>query len=182
MIQRSKLAEELRDYQIRSQRKYWVVLSCFSAKAQISTRIYKYAIEIARAARWLSKKAFLPSMRMLKKTIGAIDGTHIIAIVNRNLQNRYRNRKGFTSQNVIVAVSFDRQFVYVGSGWEGSAVDMRVLRWAIEEEGIDITWVNNMLMLLEGTRLHMSYITIVMPNFEMYLRGLSAYGKKGSKF
>ncbi|XP_020598015.1 uncharacterized protein LOC110037649 isoform X2 [Phalaenopsis equestris] len=38
MIQRSKLAEELRDYQIRSQRKYWVVLLFFSAKPQISTR------------------------------------------------------------------------------------------------------------------------------------------------
>ncbi|KAI0508208.1 hypothetical protein KFK09_014343 [Dendrobium nobile] len=65
--------------------------------------------------------------------VGAIDGTHIPAVVNKNLQNRYRNRKGFTSQNVIAAVSFDRQFVYVGSGWEGSAADMRVLRWAIEE-------------------------------------------------
>ncbi|KAK8956631.1 hypothetical protein KSP39_PZI000323 [Platanthera zijinensis] len=38
MILRSKLAEELRDYQIRSQRKYWVALSFFSAKPQISTR------------------------------------------------------------------------------------------------------------------------------------------------
>ncbi|KAI0501420.1 hypothetical protein KFK09_016365 [Dendrobium nobile] len=47
MIQRSKLAEELRDYQIRSQRKYWVVLSCFSAKPQISTRQ-----DIAKAILW----------------------------------------------------------------------------------------------------------------------------------
>ncbi|KAL0925196.1 hypothetical protein M5K25_003510 [Dendrobium thyrsiflorum] len=68
-----------------------------------------------------------------KNAIGAIDGTHIPAVVNNNLQNRYRNRKGFTSQNVMAAVSFDRQFVYLAIGWEGSAADMRVLRWAAEQ-------------------------------------------------
>ncbi|KAL0926605.1 hypothetical protein M5K25_002844 [Dendrobium thyrsiflorum] len=68
-----------------------------------------------------------------KNAIGAIDGTHIPAVVNNNVQNRYRNRKGFTSQNVMAAVSFDRQFVYLATGWECSAADMRVLRWAAEQ-------------------------------------------------
>ncbi|KAL0925637.1 hypothetical protein M5K25_004002 [Dendrobium thyrsiflorum] len=68
-----------------------------------------------------------------KNTIGAIDGTHITVVVNNNLQNRYRNRKGFTSQNVMVAVSFDRQFVYL-VGWEGSTANMHVLRWAVEKD------------------------------------------------
>ncbi|KAL0910311.1 hypothetical protein M5K25_021279 [Dendrobium thyrsiflorum] len=68
-----------------------------------------------------------------KNAIGAIDGTHITAVVSNNLQNRYQNRKGFTSQKVMAAVSFDRQFVYIASGWEGSAADMRVLKWAVEQ-------------------------------------------------
>ncbi|KAL0912095.1 hypothetical protein M5K25_018043 [Dendrobium thyrsiflorum] len=37
----------------------------------------------------------------------AIDGTHIPTIVNNKLQKRYRNRKDFTSHNVMAAVSFD---------------------------------------------------------------------------
>ncbi|KAL0914199.1 hypothetical protein M5K25_017711 [Dendrobium thyrsiflorum] len=53
-----------------------------------------------------------------KNAIGAIDDTHIPVVVSNNLQNRYRNRKGFTSQNVMVAVSFDRQFVYIASALE----------------------------------------------------------------
>ncbi|KAI0497482.1 hypothetical protein KFK09_020711 [Dendrobium nobile] len=73
-----------------------------------------------------------------KNAVGAIDGTHIPAVVSTQLQNRYRNRKGFTSQNVMAAVSFDRQFVYVASGWEGSAADMRVLRWAVEQGQFEV--------------------------------------------
>jgi hypothetical protein len=42
-------------------------------------------------------------------------------------QARYRNRKGFLSQNVLAACDFDLNFVYVLAGWEGSAHDGRVL-------------------------------------------------------
>ncbi|KAI0503795.1 hypothetical protein KFK09_014738 [Dendrobium nobile] len=73
-----------------------------------------------------------------KNAVGAIDGTHIPAVISTHLQNRYRNRKGFTSQNVMAAVSFDRQFVYVASGWEGSAADMRVLRWTVEQGQFEV--------------------------------------------
>ncbi|PKU66340.1 hypothetical protein MA16_Dca015245 [Dendrobium catenatum] len=73
-----------------------------------------------------------------QNAIGAIDGIHIPAVVSKRLHNRYRNKKGSTSQNVMAAVSFDRQFVYVGSGWEGCATDMRVLQWAMEEGGFKV--------------------------------------------
>ncbi|PKA54908.1 hypothetical protein AXF42_Ash000744 [Apostasia shenzhenica] len=63
-----------------------------------------------------------------KDMIGTIDGTHVPAIVPVCKQNRYRNRKDFVSQNVMIAVSFDRQFVFLATGWEGSAADMRVLK------------------------------------------------------
>ncbi|KAL0920200.1 hypothetical protein M5K25_009320 [Dendrobium thyrsiflorum] len=66
--------------------------------------------------------------------LGAIDSTYIPTIMGKELQNRYRNRKSFTSQNVMTVVSFDRQFVYTASGWEGSAADMWVLRWAVDKD------------------------------------------------
>ena len=43
----------------------------------------------------------------------------------------YRNRKGFLSQNVLAACSFDLQFIYILSGWEGSAHDAKVLNDAL---------------------------------------------------
>ena len=51
---------------------------------------------------------------------------------------RYRNRKGFISQNVMAVVSFDLDFIYVAAGWEGSAADMKVLRWALENGGFEV--------------------------------------------
>ena len=52
--------------------------------------------------------------------------------VNGNEAAPYRNRKGTLSQNVMVACDFDLNFVYVSSGWEGSASDARVLNSAIQ--------------------------------------------------
>ncbi|KAL5568944.1 hypothetical protein UlMin_025519 [Ulmus minor] len=65
--------------------------------------------------------------------VGAIDGTHIPCIVEANLQAAYRNRKGFTSQNVLAVVDFDMKFMYVVAGWEGSVHDSRVLRDAMSD-------------------------------------------------
>ena len=57
----------------------------------------------------------------------ALDGTHIPAFVPAHLAKPYRNRKGFLSQNVLAACSFDMRFTYVLAGWEGSAADSTVL-------------------------------------------------------
>ena len=57
----------------------------------------------------------------------ALDGTHIPAFVPSHLAQPYRNRKGFLSQNVLAACSFDLIFTYVLAGWEGSAADSTVL-------------------------------------------------------
>ena len=42
----------------------------------------------------------------------------------------YRNRKGFTSQNIMAMVDFEIKFTYIVAGWEGSAHDARVLNVA----------------------------------------------------
>ena len=44
---------------------------------------------------------------------------------------RYRTRKGHIATNVLGVCTRDLKFVYVLSGWEGSATDSRVLRDAI---------------------------------------------------
>lgn len=60
--------------------------------------------------------------------VGAIDGTHIPVCASAEDRARYRNRKGYLSQNVLAACTFDLKFIYVLSGWEGSAPDSRL--WA----------------------------------------------------
>ncbi|OAY74020.1 putative nuclease HARBI1, partial [Ananas comosus] len=76
-----------------------------------------------------------PNFHSFKNAIGAIDGTHIPVVVERSKQAPFRCRKGFTSQNMMAAVLFDLNFLFVCTGWEGSAADMRVLRWACERGG-----------------------------------------------
>ena len=59
--------------------------------------------------------------------IGALDGTHIPAVVEPDLKVRFINRKKFLSQNVLGVANFDLTFAYALYGWEGSAHDSRVL-------------------------------------------------------
>ncbi|CAL9010665.1 unnamed protein product [Prunus brigantina] len=83
--------------------------SAVPAKIRESTRFYPY----------------------FKDCIGAIDGTHIPAMVTGGDISSYRNRHGTISQNVLAACNFDLEFIYVLSGWEGSAHDSRVLNDAL---------------------------------------------------
>ncbi|OAY72021.1 hypothetical protein ACMD2_26699, partial [Ananas comosus] len=73
-----------------------------------------------------------------KNAIGAIDGTHIPVCVEKSEQPRFRCHKGFTSQNLMAVVSFDHIFFFICTGWEGSAADMRVLRWACDSGGFTV--------------------------------------------
>ncbi|KAJ4819706.1 nuclease [Rhynchospora pubera] len=69
-----------------------------------------------------------------EKCVGAIDGTHIRVKVPANEARRYRSRKQFPTQNILVACSFDLKFKYVLAGWEGSAHDSTVLQDALTRE------------------------------------------------
>jgi hypothetical protein len=57
------------------------------------------------------------------KAVGTIDGTHIPEWTSLADRIRYRNRKGFVSQNVLSMCNFDLEFTYGIYGWEGSAAD-----------------------------------------------------------
>eukprot|EP00256_Glycine_max_P070872 XP_025985467.1 protein ALP1-like [Glycine max] len=83
--------------------------STVPAKIRESTRFYPY----------------------FKDCIGAIDGTHIPTSVKGRDVSSYRDRHGNISQNVLAACNFDLEFMYVLSGWEGSAHDSKVLSDAL---------------------------------------------------
>ncbi|KAL3813085.1 hypothetical protein ACJIZ3_014353 [Penstemon smallii] len=66
-----------------------------------------------------------------KDCIGAIDGTHIKAVLPTNKQIPYIGRKGYATQNIMVVCDFDMCFTFVWPGWEGSAHDSRIFHHAI---------------------------------------------------
>lgn len=63
--------------------------------------------------------------------LGALDGTYIKVQVPLEDRPRYRNRKGDISVNVLGVCDENMKFVYILSGWEGSAADSQVHRDAI---------------------------------------------------
>ncbi|KNF03415.1 hypothetical protein PSTG_03355 [Puccinia striiformis f. sp. tritici PST-78] len=67
-----------------------------------------------------------PKYRAFKHARGALDGVFVPAAVPTDQQSPWRNRKGFLAQNVLAAVNFNFEFVYVLAGWEGSAHDTQV--------------------------------------------------------
>ncbi|GMN74923.1 hypothetical protein TIFTF001_053272, partial [Ficus carica] len=63
--------------------------------------------------------------------IGAIDCTHIPCVPPSENADAWINRKGFHSQNILAACSFDMKFTYMLIGYEGSCHDARMLGEAI---------------------------------------------------
>ncbi|KAH9722638.1 DDE Tnp4 domain-containing protein [Citrus sinensis] len=71
--------------------------------------------------------------KWFKNCLGALDGTYIRVRVSENYKPRYRTRKGEIATNVLGVCSRDMKFIFVMSGWEGSASDSRVLRDALNK-------------------------------------------------
>ncbi|KAJ0014670.1 hypothetical protein Pint_20988 [Pistacia integerrima] len=69
--------------------------------------------------------------KWFKNCLGALDGTYIKVHVPVADIPRYRSRKSEIATNVLGVCTPDMQFIYVLAGWEGSAVDGRVLKDAI---------------------------------------------------
>ncbi|KAL0385468.1 UNVERIFIED_CONTAM: hypothetical protein Sradi_2941100 [Sesamum radiatum] len=72
-----------------------------------------------------------PRWKWFKGCLGALDGTFIDVRVPEHEKRRYRTRKGDIAVNVLGVCNPNMQFIFVLSGWEGSAADSRVLRDAI---------------------------------------------------
>ncbi|KAG5243666.1 protein ALP [Salix suchowensis] len=75
-------------------------------------------------------------MPHFKNCIGAIDETHVCAMISPENQIPFIGRKGVPTQNVMAACSFDMQFTFVWAGWEGSAHDTRIFLEAINSRSI----------------------------------------------
>jgi hypothetical protein len=65
------------------------------------------------AGRISNDRRFFP---FFKDYISVINSTHITTSVPTKEHSKYRNRKGFLSQNVLAACDFNLYFVYVLSG------------------------------------------------------------------
>ncbi|XP_038678359.1 uncharacterized protein LOC119979800 [Tripterygium wilfordii] len=72
-----------------------------------------------------------PKYSPFQNCVGAIEGTHIPAVIPKPDRGRFIGRKGTTTQNVIAACDFDMLYIFVSAGWEGSAHDARVFQDAI---------------------------------------------------
>ena len=56
---------------------------------------------------------------------------HIRVKVSNKDAPRYWGRKGYPTQNVLTAYSFDLKFMYVLPSWEGTASDSRIIKSAL---------------------------------------------------
>ena len=96
--------------------------------------------EVANSLNKLSKRFFFkPEQKELDQRFarfsdacGALDGSHIPAVVPANEAPTFRNRKHFISQNVFACCNFDLTFNFAHAGWEGSSHDSQVLADAID--------------------------------------------------
>ncbi len=98
--------------------------------------------------------------------IGALDGSHIEAIIPDAIKQPWRDREGNITQNILGVVNFDMTFSFVLPGWEGSAHDGRLVESAFHHglvcpEGKyylgDAGFTNSMSILtpFRGVRYHL---------------------------
>ncbi|XP_038697770.1 uncharacterized protein LOC119995360 [Tripterygium wilfordii] len=66
-----------------------------------------------------------PKYIPFKNYVGAIDRTHILAVIPKGDRGCFIGRIGTTTQNVMAVCDFDMMYIFVSAGWEGSThVDM----------------------------------------------------------
>ena len=58
-----------------------------------------------------------------KDTLGAVDGTHINCNATTTDRQAAHDCKGAVTQNCLAICTFDMRFLYIFSGWDGSASD-----------------------------------------------------------
>ena len=72
---------------------------------------------------------------------------HVRAFVTKDLEDAFRGRKTYATQNVMAAVDFDLRFTYVLAGWEESAHGALVLANALaRERGLHVPQGNKLTL------------------------------------
>jgi len=65
-----------------------------------------------------------------------MDGSHFDGWITAEALIRYMNWKGYHSQNVLAASDYENKFIYILSGWEGSAADSHIFDYAKQWEDL----------------------------------------------
>src|ERR1700722_1315853 len=99
------------------------ILGILTSKQVYKTYIKLPTAETPLADKIQSSKHYYP---FFKDCLGALDGTHILTHTPEPVRAAYQDRKGQISQNILVVCSMDMRFLYLLSGWEGSASDSQV--------------------------------------------------------
>ncbi|PKI45719.1 hypothetical protein CRG98_033852 [Punica granatum] len=115
-----------------------VVVECFQHSKETVSRLFKLILEgihslVATYVRPRNVEE-QPEIRrcrqwypLFRHCIGAMDGTHVAAIMPASVRGAYRDRNGEITQNVLAICSHQMIFTYVMTRWEGSAHDSRIL-------------------------------------------------------
>jgi len=104
------------------------VLSCFR-------RSRKHFISEADPHAPIHERLRDPKYSSFLGMLGAFDGCHIssASVEDASLQDVFRNRKGFLSQNVFAVCDLNGLITYYVAGWEGCAHDSKVFDDAVEK-------------------------------------------------
>ncbi|XLR27029.1 hypothetical protein S83_054929, partial [Arachis hypogaea] len=114
--------------QVRFYRSGEIVIKYFNKVLKAIIRIQR--ILFAKATP-VEEDCLDPTWRRYKGCLGALDGTYIEVTASESEKARYRTRKGKICTNVLGMCNQEMGFVYVLSGWEGSASDSWILCDAI---------------------------------------------------
>lgn len=101
--------------------------------------------------------------------IGAIGGCHVPINVSKIGQGRFRNTKGFTTQNVMAAIGFDMRFQYVLAGWEGSATNSDILVDALSRPSGRFTVPEGKYYLVDSSYANTRSFIAPFPGFRYHL-------------
>ncbi|KAJ9538116.1 hypothetical protein OSB04_030849 [Centaurea solstitialis] len=98
--------------------------------ARVCNATIRFHTRLLKKPEPVPDKSTDPRWKWFKNCLGALDGTYIKCLVPVEEKPRYRTRKNDIATYVL-GCSQDMQFIYVLTGWEGSAADGRVLRDAL---------------------------------------------------
>ncbi|ETK70949.1 hypothetical protein F441_10440 [Phytophthora nicotianae CJ01A1] len=70
---------------------------------------------------------FVGAFPYFDQALVAIDGVHVPIVVSAEDTERFRNRKGWISTNVLIASDWQLKVAYIYPGAEGAAHDSKVL-------------------------------------------------------
>ncbi|XP_022889066.1 uncharacterized protein LOC111404502 [Olea europaea var. sylvestris] len=129
---------------------YRQVTTIFNHSLQTVCQFFK---EVLRAVMSLSERIIRPTHNyndgvephkpdpnkhpLFQDCIGAIDGTHVRAMLPRHERVNFIGRKGIPTQNLLAACDFNLCFTFVLVGYTGNMHDARILAHAIYSPEIE---------------------------------------------